>query len=379
MQSSDQHCHITDAQGRVVHSTIEPQCLDCIKSCTVIQELVSACGIAGKHRRGTRNTIDGKVFLCSNSHAHIGSAKLFKKELDFFTDMLVRLISIEVEIAQQGVEKINRLLHNLTSLNAHSIQELYALIPQHELATVKSFRDQQKIVARKLESAPSSAASAFLRILKNEMSLKNEFSVYRKLNDPNPLLQFSTHQIHRVILHAVNLFFQSFADKQVNLTIQPTDVRINIDYESIQVAFYHLMDNAAKYCKEKTDIQISFDQYDDDFWITIDMISLHSSLDEKDKIHLNGFSGDMAKRGGTAGKGLGMGLVKELLRLNAATIDSIMGTPLVSERRVVGGLIYANNKFIVKFPNTSIVSSDGSTYKRLAPTRLNTIRSVQKF
>lgn len=323
-----------------------------------------------KRRRGTIIAESGQVFLCSNKREDIESSKVFKKELAFLAEMIGRLAEIQKAMAEFEARKTNRLFHNLTSINAHTIQELYALVPQEELTA--GFKQQKKIVQDRLAQAPAAAAEAFLRILKNEVSLRNEFSAYTKLYDPNPTLRVAKHYLHRVVLNVVNLFFQDFADKLIAITIAPTDARLNLDYESIQVALYHLFDNASKYAEPETEIKVEFDV--STMWVRMDiqMNSLHIGPDESTKLFEEGFSGAQAKLAENAGKGLGMGLTRELLRLNDAVITVKPGrSQYQSKSRIAQkNLRYATNCFSISFGSEAIAEAPGTPGRPAGATKL---------
>lgn len=345
------HCLLTDQQGSLIYSTINPECNRCIAECGSHNELTQSCGIPGKRRRGIKLTDYGQAFLCSNQPEHTESSKSFKKELDFCAQMIERFTLIKQELSNQEAKKTNRLFHNLVSINAHTIQELYALVSQDDLSTSPSFKEQVEIVKKKLSSDLHSSAVAFLKVLKNETSLKSEFSVYSKLYDPNPVLRFARHSIHKVILNVANLFFQDFADKGIRLIIFPSDIKLKLDYDSIQVALFHLFDNASKYSEANSEIKVLFHELEHEIRIEIIMSSLFIGPDETIRIFEEGFSGEQPKIIKSAGKGIGMGLTRELLNLNDAVITVIPGKDKRSpiSKLTPKGVTYTTNSFIIIF------------------------------
>lgn len=230
------------------------------------------------------------------------------------------------------------------------------------------------MLAKKIETDPEPFAKTFLNILKNEVSVRNEFSVYRKLYDPNPAMNFSGHAIHKVILNVANLFFQTLADKEVIVDISNTDLRLSLDYESMQVALYHLMDNAAKYVEPKSTISIYIDNTPLP-QVTIKMTSLYIEEQERPRIFDEGVSGRLPSQLGSAGKGLGMGLVRDLLALNSATITVNAGERLERRSKTIGSDIwYAANEFIISFTERSVLSKGQSIISKPVATGYSAVR-----
>ncbi|MBF0164966.1 MAG: sensor histidine kinase [Magnetococcales bacterium] len=269
--------------------------------------------------------------------------------------MLKNFQTVKGDMEKQYSEKINRLSHNLTSLSAHLIQDLYALIPQDILTATRNFKEQREMVAKKISSNPNDAADTFLKVLKTGISVKNEFSAYRKLSDSIPNLRFTFHVLHKVILNVTNLFLSDFAEKQIHLNIGSDSCRVNIDYESMQVAFYHILDNAVKYVKDGTDVRISFRYTNDGLDVIFKMTSICISASELRKIFEDHYSGEIARQQSLAGNGLGMGIVRELLRLNRAEINVIPGEIVKPTD------LYAENQFIVKFKSLHIDKQIGQS------------------
>jgi hypothetical protein len=369
--------YFSDSNGNIFYSTVPPECMDCALSTSSSNELSSDCGKPGRHRRGIKQDPVGKVFVCTSDTDLIASSKSFRARMDFYLEQVEDLSRFKSEISNKEVEKTNRLFHNLTSLNAHSIQELYSLIPQTELSA--KFKNQKKELAGLIHSNAEQAAETFLKVLKNEVSVRNEFSVYRKLNDPQPTLNISGHKIHRVVLNVANLFFQNFADKGVTVEISDTEMKLALDYDSMQVALYHLMDNAAKYIEDNTKLRIHFETSPAPK-IVMKMVSLFISEDELTKIFEPGFSGSQPRAAETAGKGVGMGLVRDLLALNKASIAVIPGSrnqprSIMYPRRVS----YANNTIEIVFSNDSILEKGQSLHATSASPRGSSFRDYKPW
>jgi signal transduction histidine kinase len=352
-EPSNAHILILDAQGAVLVSTLPEACRKC-PSASSRSELTTACGFGGKRRRGRADTPDGSVFICTNDKDFVASNRLFKRELEFYVASLGRLSQARTEIAKAEALKTRRLLHNLISLNAHALQEIYSVIEQERLANWGSFRSQEEMLEREFSHRPRTAARLFLMALKNAAATKNELAVFRKLHEPSPKLSFAAHTIHRVILNVSNYFFQDFADAQLRLLIDRTSARLNIDYESMQVALYHILDNAVKYACPHSDIRVAFQSIGTDFEVRFEMRSLFLDEAERKRVHEDGVSGAQASALGKSGQGLGMRLIAELAKLNRARFIPVWG-PTESRTDIGAGPRYATNRFSLVFPANSVV------------------------
>ena len=89
-----------------------------------------------------------------------------------------------------------------------------------------------------------------------------EFSVYSKLFHSNPNLSKNIHSIHKVLLNMLYGFFPDFTDNQIKVNVSQSHAKGYFDYESIHVAFYYVLENAVKYVKNDSEINIYFKNSD---------------------------------------------------------------------------------------------------------------------
>jgi signal transduction histidine kinase len=358
------HYLVKDSLGNIIDSNLPASCLMCSDACGTESEIVTTCGLSGKRRRGFRASMNGSVFLCAASEDYLKSNKVFKRELDLFTRSIAWLLQIKDEVQKKEASRAARLFHNLISLNAHAIQDLYSMIPQEDLSNYSGFPSQKEMIKQRLISSPDVAATLFLRALKNESAVKNELSVFQKLYDPSPILRKLAHPIHKVILNVGNLFFQDLADNNITILISPSAVKLIVDYESIQVALYHLFDNACKYAAPSSEIKVNFVQNSNFFSIHLEMTSLYIAPEERSKIFEDGFSGHQPRNVQKAGKGLGMGLIRDLLRLNEGEIEVRCGEPIPKIRFfALDERTYAFNTFVVRFPSKLMTNAQSASAK----------------
>jgi len=136
-----------------------------------------------------------------------------------------------------------------------------------------------------------------------------------------------------------------FSDKDVIVKVNEYDGRINIDYETMHVALYHIIENAAKYVRPKTNLFINFKENTHTLKVEFVMESLFIEELEKDRIYEEGYSGLNVKNIGKQGEGIGMYRILRLVKLNNAKFETIRGETVSR----LHGIKFANNKFILEF------------------------------
>lgn len=344
----DMHCHITDSRGGLIYSDIPAACLNCVDACSSQSEVVVDCGMVGRRRRGVIVTSDGTVFLCTSDKEAVKSSKLFKREQAQLATLCKRLAILKEEVARQEALKARRLLHNLTTLNAHAIQDLYSVIPQDQLAEFakSAFRTQRDFIKARLIDQPDAAASLFIGVLKNQAAVRSELAVFKRLYDSVDSVSRSSHALHKVVLNVANYFFQDFADRGVRVKIGESKERVSVNYETVQVALYHIFDNAAKYCKAGTVLKVDFAHGESSVCVLFDMVSFFVHEHERRNIYDDDYSGVVPRSTDKAGQGMGMGTIRQLLKLNNAELDAQWGAPLPASD---GEPLYAHNTIIVRF------------------------------
>lgn len=288
----------------------------------------------------------GELFACSRNAK---TTKLFKDEVNSIVYCLKSLIALSGEVRQYTMaetsNRVNRVIHNLKSINAHAMQELYALVPQEQL--IKNVRENSKIVESAIKKDVRQAALTFFRMAKFNLSIKAEFSIYEKLLQGGEKLKLEkrNHNIRDVIMIVLYMFFNDFNEKDVYIDIEEYYEKVYVDFESIQVAIYHIIENAAKYIAPKTNTNITFKIEKHTQYIIFAMTSLYINQDEEYEIFNEGYSGVVAKQLKKAGKGIGMYRAKRLIELNNGTLTVEAG-----EAIKINGIDYANNKFIIALP-----------------------------
>ncbi|MEM7791924.1 MAG: hypothetical protein AAF546_11030 [Verrucomicrobiota bacterium] len=272
-------------------------------------------------RVGKFKSRHAEVKIVSEDRNHINSSRQFSKLGDCILDSSQIIQTTVTRLEENQHKNIQRVVHNLLSLNAHNIQEIYAFIPQDENKEMsKRFKSAEAIV----RANPKSAAKTLVRIARNNSAMKVELSVFSRLLGENPVLKPSIHKVHKVLMNIFYVFFPDFTDKYVKVNIEHCTKSAFVDYESLHVALFHLIENLSKYVKEGSDINVSFHESNHLINVEIKMFSLALKEGEEHRIFVEGFSGHHAKKANLNGKGIGMNRALKLVELNNASIEFLV-------------------------------------------------------
>lgn len=265
--------------------------------------------------------------------------------MDAFCSSISFTLDTKSELSAAYNQQLNRVTHNLTSLNAHCIQELFALAPQDILT--RNISQQIAVIQDVMRASPLEAAKTFLRIAKNNLAMKLEFVAMRYMDESVPRPAPKEHQIKKVVLNVLHAFFQDFNERNVRVVVEDSDATVVLDYDTFHVALYHVFDNATKYIMPRSILQVKFTPATDKVNVVLEMMSLSLPADEVHRIGEEGFSGNMARHLQLAGHGMGMFRTKRLLRANDGEL--IIRPNLDASKRVThNGIDYEPNQFIVR-------------------------------
>lgn len=338
------HFSIISSNSVIVSSNLLSKCEKCLIECVSAGKLVEACPEYNDKRRfGKIVNNSGTTFLCCDQTK---TTKLFRKKLEglsyAYQDLKLPKEELINSVKTSAQKRVNRLVHNLTSINAHNIQEIYDLVPQSVLTS--DVNKQLDKIKKEIVANPQNAALMFLRIAKHNIHMKSEFSIYKKLERAEPTLDKRKHSVHKVLMNVLHTFFVDFSDKDVYVEVGECQSNILCDYEVVQVAFYHIIENSSKYVQHKTKIEIEFNGSDKFVEVLIKMQSLHIQEDEIGKIFDEGYSGVEAKRSQKDGEGIGLWRVKQMLELNGSTIEIKAGKDVEE----IMGFKFSNNEISIK-------------------------------
>ncbi|MFS2519761.1 hypothetical protein [Bacteroides xylanisolvens] len=337
---------IITKSGEILTSSLSDECCACITKNNHNGYAQINCPKDLTNKRiGYISNNNGQLYACSD---HSKTTKNFKDSINVYSSYIydLQIVKRQVveEVSKNELQRVRRVVHNLRSINAHCIQELYNFIPQERFThNINSTID---IVKDAIKKNNKDAALTFLRIAKFNGSMKAEFSVYEKLLKDNPVLTPRSYKLRDVIMIVLHMFFGDFSSVSVRVVVDEYYEKVLIDFESMQVAFYHIIENAAKYIKPHTEMNVKFSIQNEYHIVEFEMISMHLCDEDIDKMFNEGYSGINAKKSGKSGEGIGMYRVKNLIELNNAIIEIKAGDKILS----YNDIDYSNNSFIIKIP-----------------------------
>lgn len=282
------------------------------------------------------------IFAIAFDKDRIKSKKILEVEVAVMLSVAEEFEVSLKSAAKRAEDHTRRLIHNLKSLTAKTMQEIFYIARQDTMLQ----RGKQAVdyMRDEVSRNPGEAAAAFLEILKYQAAQNAEFSAFHKLNGEVGQLKKEDHSVHKVLMNAFYLFFREFTDKGVTVDVEKTQLKAVFDYESMHVCIYHLVENASKYIMNGGKFSVSTVVKGGKVDVTFEMESLAIGSDEVGKIFQEGFSGRKSIEQKLNGSGVGLFVAKQLAGLNGCTLHVIPGIPNMKDPD------YARNKFILSMP-----------------------------
>lgn len=302
-------------------------CTRCLKNLQDTNYCKVTCPDDSVERRlGKRDAKEYVLCLCSDSEA-TKTTKLFNEKIEMLSYSVPAMLhfkqEIERTVQQNELEKYTKIVHNLKTLNAQSINAQYSFIPQDVFS--EHYDNILDYVVQQVQSRPKDAAIAIIRQAKNNAHMKTEFSTHEKMAMEKPLLMSRYHVVRTVVLNVYHSFDYDFKAKRVNLRIDNSDVRAFFDYETIRLALYHVFSNAVKYICENSPLNVHISESNTSVYLEFEMKSYYISPEESQSIFEDHISGEIVTKKNLNGSGLGMGLIKKALILNGGDIEIVPG------------------------------------------------------
>lgn len=343
------HVKLINKDNVIIYSNLPKEQDYYFELCENKTEIIEKCEFTGKRiRHGKITNENGIAYLITYEPELINKPRYFKEKLNVYSEQILEINNIKNKLTQDIQADNRRLIHNITSFNGHNIQELYLVVPEEKLS--KDYRKVKETIKTYLAKDADAVADAFLRIAKNSIAMKAEFTVFKKLDGGSATLQKQPHYIRKVILTVLHVFYQDFKELNVYVSVEDNEKLLKFDFETIRVALYHIIDNTAKYISPNTELKIRFreNEEENNFSLIIEMISMEIIPNELNDVLREGYSGIYAKQSGKNGDGLGLFIVNRILNLNSAKlIVHINQFPLYSKK--IEGINYVRNTFEIIF------------------------------
>ena len=338
---------LIDDTNRLILSTLNDSCIECIKKNTNkgyghIQCEKKEC----QCRIGMMIGEKGACFLCSDNSKTTVNFKATFLDIYHTIPQLKKLFDeVRKDVAALEVRRVNQVVHNLKNLHGHSIQELSLFLPQDKFTF--NFNATQDSVKKKIQKDGDAAALSILRLIKINNGIKAELSIYDKLikNDGvEPQLTMRQYTLQDVVFLVAQPFFEDFHKKHVWFEMDAYEEKALFDFETIYSALYHIIGNATKYVEPRTQVKVIFDSEEEFQIIRFCMSSYHLYPDDVEHMFEEGYSGQLARKYGEKGQGLGMYRAKKFLEWNKGMIGVIAG----DEAKSVNGFLYSENVIYLK-------------------------------
>ena len=284
----------------------EEQCRICLEKYKSDNTSVVCSSNNDERRIGIKANKNNKIFLCSSKSA-TKTSKLFKEKIEILSYCIPSIIKVKENAISEATkieqEKYSRIVHNLKTLNAQSIQSQFKFVPQRVFAD--NYNNLYEFLNKEIKNRPDDATIALLRLSKNNAHMKTEFSTHEKLSVENPNLLIHEHNLRSVILNVYHSFDLEFKENKVAFVISDSEYFVSFDYDTIRVALYHLFSNTIKYICNSSKLQVKIYKKENLIYVDFEMKSLHIGKDEELKIFEDHYSGRSTKVKQKNGSGLG--------------------------------------------------------------------------
>jgi len=295
--------------------------------------------IAGaRFRTSIARTAQFTVIGLSADPDRVKSTSLMRNELDVVLGAAPSILAA----AERSDNIARRLIHNLKTITAKTMQEVFAIAQQQELIG-RTPQDQSAYIQSEILKYPEDAAAAFVEILKHQGAQKAEYSAFETLSGPVASTSRERHEVHKVLMNVFYLFFGDFVRNKVSAYVHPTRQTAYFDYDSMHACIYYIVENAAKYVKRGTRLSVTTESEPSETIIRFEMESTHIASSEEELIFQDGASGKLAREQHKNGSGIGLYLARQLAILNGGSLTVLC-------RRRPGDTLYSSNTFVLVLP-----------------------------
>lgn len=224
---------------------------------------------------------------------------------------------------QKTINDTRRILHNIISLNSINNQEFDLIFSPESLDKIPHKKVIDLMNSTILKDSKSVARS-ILKINKNNNEIKYELDTFRYLMNPRTELRKSKQNLHKVTKRILDTFFVDFLDANITVNLITENNKIiekDLNFDCLRYAIYNLFDNALKYCKRNSVLDIIISDKNTSINIAFSMFSHIINDNEVDKIFLDGFRGQTANLSLKKGDGIGLFMTRNLLNRINSTIS----------------------------------------------------------
>lgn len=226
---------------------------DCISSRNIIDDEHCNCG-KNRYFIVKKNEKSGKLFAICFDGIRV------RKEATFYAkhtiDMFLMANPIIDTRHNNYEEMVKASIHNTKNLNSQITSKILSYVKEENLS---ESNDKVAYIDNIIMRNTRGFAREVLSILKMSTQISNDYNVidYLKPNITIKKNEFGYKRVHSLLVIAFYQFESEFNNKNVYVTIAPTDLSVYINYNTVQTLLTHLFTNALRYTMPKTDITIS--------------------------------------------------------------------------------------------------------------------------
>lgn len=300
-----------------------------------------------KARIGVSSNEEILIYILTLEDYYIKRYKFFKELLDSSLFFISPILNLQTIVEKKHKDTFDDFVHNVTSLNSYSIQNLFALIPQDLLSD--NINTQKELIKEIIKEQPNRTVETLLKEIKYSIATKVEFSVFDNMQQGKSIFLKQNHKIRNVILSILQIFIEDFDKKNIEVTLSASDKILEVDFDSIFVSLYFIFDNAIKYCCPNTKFKIILSEEKDTFDIIFRMVSIQIQELEKNLLIERGYRSGIARKLNEKGSGIGMFRILKTLKLNNAELE--VNPRAFDYSKTLKDVIYEGNEFRIKFKN----------------------------
>jgi len=194
----------------------------------------------------------------------------------------------------------------------------------HELRTPLTYiGGYTQVLKQKIFTSPEEAESYLTTIEKETVRLNkliNDLVELNHLQEDFYMMDKQPIAIAQLLYDTLDLFTILIAEKKLELTLNIEDESIiSGDPQRIQQVFYNILDNAIKYTAKNEVIAIKLERTENLIQFEVTNHGLLINKEDLERIGERFFRTDKARNRTTGGYGLGISIVKEIVRLHDGT------------------------------------------------------------
>lgn len=336
---------IWDSKGRVIARYGEENKLPFNFQLKVVENFREG-GLQNVYRKNA----DGAVQLVIQEESHMfQGAAARTRACSIYLSLIPKLKQIEQSQRQHFDAIIQRFAHNLIKLQARFKANFSRLIS--DAARGRPYSELKEEVGRRIEGNLDSAADDVLQMAHRTVDLDAQIETLRIISGfaeesaPSDPIRVD---LQKAMFRITHPFFKEFRDKDVNINVNIQSAtsgseKVQVIPQFFSAAMWQLFDNASKYVKSGTTIEITASLNTRPQKMEIAMTSVCIDEDETELIFLEGKTGRHS--GKKSGSGIGMFIVRKALGLMGARIS----VKNESEVGVFDKFKYCKHRFTIEF------------------------------